>query len=100
MRPDHDVFDPGPPCPFRGIGDPPYLLSEIEELRAIATAAGLSSVAYQLQCAAAEARWHTDALDWAEVRSGRLAQLDRASAFEAEGYRFESFRARHPFAAH
>src|SRR5262249_197642 len=30
-------------------------------------------------------------------QSGRVAQLDRASAFEAEGYRFESCRAHHVF---
>lgn len=27
--------------------------------------------------------------------AGSVAQLDRASAFEAEGYRFESYRGRH-----
>jgi hypothetical protein len=70
MRPDREGFVPEPPRPFRGVGDPRYLLAEIEELRAAAAAAGLSSLAYQLQCAAAEARWHAEALDWAEDTVG------------------------------
>ena len=72
MRPDPDRegFAPEPPRPFRGVGDPRYLLREIEEIEAIATAAGLSSLAYQLHCAAAEARWHAEALEWAEASAG------------------------------
>jgi hypothetical protein len=70
MSRDREGFRPEPPRPFRGVGDPRYLLAEIEELRAAAAAAGLSSLAYQLQCAAAEARWHAEALDWAEDAVG------------------------------
>ena len=70
MAPDREGFEPETPRPFRGVGDPRYLLAEIEELRAAASAAGLSSLAYQLQCAVAEARWHAEALDWAEASAG------------------------------
>jgi hypothetical protein len=66
MERDHQRFAPEPVRPFRGVGDPRYLLCEIEELKALASAAGLSSLAYQLQCAAVEARWHAEALEWAE----------------------------------
>jgi hypothetical protein len=41
---------------FEGVADPRYLLSEIEQLRDIARAAGLSSLDYLLECAAIEAR--------------------------------------------
>ena len=42
--------------PYVGIGDPRYLLAEIEELRDIAEAAGFGTLPYLLECAAAEAR--------------------------------------------
>ena len=49
---------PGTPRikPGEGVAAPRYLLGEIEELKAIAQAAGLGTLAYQLQCAAIEAR--------------------------------------------
>jgi hypothetical protein len=39
-----------------GIGDPRYLLREIEELNAIADKGGFGTLAYLLECAAIEAR--------------------------------------------
>ena len=42
--------------PFDGIGDPRYLLAEIQELRDIAEAAGFGTLPYLLECAAVEAR--------------------------------------------
>ena len=48
---------PVPELPrWEGVGDPKYLLGEIEELRGIAQRSGLGTLAHLLDCAAAEAR--------------------------------------------
>ena len=54
--------DPAAVRPFDGIGDPRYLLSEIQELRDIAEAAGFGTLPYLLECAAVEARKLTRAM--------------------------------------
>ena len=52
-----DVPKPATELPgWEGVGDPGYLLAEIEELRSIAQRSGLGTLAHLLDCAAAEAR--------------------------------------------
>jgi hypothetical protein len=41
---------------WEGVGDPGYLLAEIEEMRSIAQCSGLGTLAHLLKCAAAEVR--------------------------------------------
>lgn len=48
---------PPPPGGWQGIGDPGYLLAEIEELRDLADHAGLRTLAQRLEQAAEEARY-------------------------------------------
>ena len=95
MRPDREGFAPERPRPFRGVGDLRYLLAEIGEFTGRCGGGPTSPhsrTSYSVRrpmLVGTPKRWTGPRTPW-----GRVAQPDRASAFEAEGYRFEPCRGR------